>query len=208
MDPGVALPGEGPSGCLLAVACDAGAVGRDQHRAYAVGPLRVAAGEAVAHERLAQVVPRQGDVLAVGADRLCPEGTQVAGTSEAGFSGGNLLVAEGGVDSSLDFALQPAGHLDVVGVDARFVAGQFALQEQHVPRPARREQDAPEAGVAGDRAVVGLAEADVRVLAGEQKAIGVNGAGGSHGSYSYFIPSPLRGRVRVGVKFRGQTRLA
>src|ERR1700679_1593532 len=44
-----------------------------------------------------------------------------------------------------------------------------------MPGAGRRDQDAPETGVGGDSATVGVAQADERVLAGQDQPVGIEG---------------------------------
>ena len=64
---------------------------------------------------------------------------------------------------------------DVVGIDLPPVLGQIALQVEHMAGAGGRDQDAPETGVGGDRAAVGVAEADEGVFAGQDQPVRIEG---------------------------------
>jgi hypothetical protein len=76
---------------------------------------------------------------------------------------------------ALDRGLQPPRHGDVVGVNAPAVLGQLALKIENVPRTRRAGDDAPKARICRVGAAIGLAEADERIFAGQDHAIGVGG---------------------------------
>src|SRR4029079_4395083 len=80
------------------------------------------------------------------------------------------------IEHALDRRLQPPRHGDVVGPDAPAVLGELALEIEHMSRPRRREDDAPETGVGGEVVAIGWAEPDERVLARHDHDIGVCGA--------------------------------
>ncbi len=110
-----------------------------------------------------------------GDQALGPEIAGVARFGEFGVDDRDRAVGGLGVQHALHGRLQPARHRDVVGIDAPAVLGQFALQIEDMPGPGRAGDDAPEAGIRGDRPAIGGAEADERVFAGEDDAVGVGG---------------------------------
>jgi hypothetical protein len=79
---------------------------------------------------------------------------------------GKFQVAESRIDGTLNLFLQPASHLDIVRIDSRLIVRKLALQKEHMAGPTRREQDAPEAGIGGHRAIVRFTETNVGVLSG------------------------------------------
>src|SRR5581483_9472858 len=81
--PAFPLPLPGPAGRLPTVERQARAEGRDQHGAHAVAPP-ARAGLGVDQQRVADVVPGEGDVLAAGGDVLGPEVARIARLAESG----------------------------------------------------------------------------------------------------------------------------
>ena len=92
------VPGPRPAFCLPPVQSQSGAEGRDQHRAHSVGAPRDRIGLGVDQERLAEPVPCERDLLAVGLKTLGPEIARVPGPAELRVDDRDRRVAKLGVD--------------------------------------------------------------------------------------------------------------
>ena len=132
MGPALSLCWEGSALGGPAVNREADPMGRDQYHARAMGAVRVAPRDSMTQERLTQVVPGQDDLFIAGVHRLGPGGPEVPRTPKLRFSLRNLQVAESRVHPALKLALEPTGHLGIVGVNPRLIVSQFALDEERM----------------------------------------------------------------------------
>src|SRR6185369_15747896 len=187
---------------LDAVARQARAKGWHEHRAHAIWAARHRLGLRVNEQRIADVVPGEGDFLAARHCPLGPEIARIAGLAEFGVGHRDRRIQQLRIEHALDCGLQPARHGDVVGPDAPALLGQLALEIEHVPRSGRREDDAPEAGVGRVVVTVGGAEPDEGVLARYDHDVGVCSA---HRSGLHPIPAEVGIRRRSGQPQRRAT---
>src|SRR5215831_14399584 len=70
------------------------------------------------HERLAKVVPGQSNMLIVRLHHLRPEGPVVTRLGKERLNHREVLISKRRIEQALDLALEPAGHGDVVSIDA------------------------------------------------------------------------------------------
>jgi hypothetical protein len=96
------------------------------------------------HEkRLAQFIPREGDLFIVSIETLCPKITGVTGSAELRIDNRDRGVAKLRIDRAHHGGLQPARHCDVVGINPPAVFRQLALEIEDIAGPGRGGQDAP-----------------------------------------------------------------
>src|SRR4030095_15589402 len=95
------------------------------------------------HERLAKVVPGQGNMIIVRLYRLSPEGPVVTSFGKQRLDHLDVLVSKRRIEQALNLALEPAGHSNVIRIDAHRIVRHVALDEEDVSRSARRVQNTP-----------------------------------------------------------------
>src|SRR5579883_3661963 len=159
---------------LMAVDGQPCAERRDEQRAHAVRTrVRTLVRLSVDEKRFTDVVPGQRNLAVEGGNMFGPEVSRVAGLAERSVRDGNRQVLQLGIQHALYGLLQPAGHGDVVGIDAPAALGQLALEIEHVARPHWTMDDAPVARVGRIGIAVLARQPDERILPCENRAIGV-----------------------------------
>ena len=137
-----------------------------ENGAYAVASLRRVMGLGMHQQWRADVIPGERDVLWAGVEVFGPVVSRVAALREYRIHDGNGAVCRCRIEHALHRRLQPAGHGNIVGIDAQLVVSELALEVENVPGAPGRKGDAPEAGLGCIGAAVRRAEANKRILAG------------------------------------------
>src|SRR5262245_32647796 len=125
------------------------------------------------HERLAKIVPSQGNMLIVRLYRLRPEGPMVTRLGKERLNHRAVLISKRRIEQALNLALKPARHSDIVRIDAYRIVCHVALDEEDVSRPARGVQNTPVTDSGHLRTVFFQMQADKGVFAGETDLIGI-----------------------------------
>src|SRR5262249_38959580 len=105
-----------------------------------------------------------------------PEVPDISGLGKRRLRTGDCRVGKFGIEHALYRRLQPARHRDVVGVDAPAPFRQLALQIEDMAGPGRRKDNPPIARIRRVRITVLQAQADKRVLASEDRFVGIGNA--------------------------------
>src|SRR5215510_5847645 len=126
------------------------------------------------HERLAKIVPSQGNMLIVRLYRLRPEGPMVTGLGKERLNRRDVLISKRRIEQALNLALEPASHGDIVRIDVYRIVCHVALDEEDVSRPARGVQNTPVTDSGHLRAVFFQLQADKGVFTSETDLIGIS----------------------------------